>query len=176
MALVMEEIEHRASLQIEFRRGLAGEAAASELLLRSAGQGDALAGFFQQWLNKDSADDVAVPPNAWAWRACRLYQQGTADKDEWRQLEQDCMEKIPYTRFIRLQIEEKPEDSLLAQVDHWAERNEGDHAASPLDRYIISAYRRLAHTRTDRAKRDAAVLTVCSAAAAAASEIISSLT
>jgi hypothetical protein len=160
MALIMQEIEHRADLQIEFRRGLAGETAAAERLLLSARQGDTLAGLFQQWLNKDS--QLEPPPNAWAQRACSLYQrQGT--QEEWQQLEQECEDKTACTRFIRLQAVSQPDDALLKQVGQWVARIENDQDSLPLERYIAAEYRRRA--KRSREQRQETVLSVLQAGA-----------
>ncbi len=168
---IMEDIQHRASLQAQFMRTLVGkeDTDTCENLRQLSEQGDTLAGFLQQWLNKDSL--LEIPPNAWAWRASRLYQQGT--EEEWQQLEQECVDKIPYTRFLRLQAEEKPSDNLHQQVNNWLAQQEEDQSARPLDRYIISAQQQLTHASSDQSKRDAVVFAVCNAAAADAPEISS---
>ncbi|MCI5131897.1 MAG: hypothetical protein D3904_10295, partial [Candidatus Electrothrix sp. EH2] len=166
---IMEDIEHRASLQTQFMRTLSGteETTTCDNLRQLAGQGDVLAGFFQQWLNKDFT--LEIPPNAWAWRASRLYQQGT--EEEWQQLEQECADKTAYTRFLRLQAEEEPNKNLVQQVTAWIERQEEDRSARPLDRYIISTHRQLTYFPSDRSKRDNVVFAVCNAAAVDAPEI-----
>ncbi len=160
IALVMKEIEHRASLQIEFQRILAGETADSELLLRCAGQGDTLAGFFQQWLNRDSS--LEVPPNAWAWRACALYQR-QASLEEWRELEETCADKITCTRFIRLQAAEQPDEALRRDFDQRAARIEQDENWLPVEKYIAAEHRRADRTPE---QRQAAVRAVFDALAA----------
>ena len=166
----MEDIQHRASLQAQFmQRTLSGteDTDTCDNLRQLSEQGDTLAGFFQQWLNKDFA--LEIPPNAWAWRASRLYQQGT--EEEWQQLEQECADKTPYTRFLRLQAEEEPNDNLLQQVNNWIDRQEEDRSVRPLDRYIVSAHRQLLSSSPDHSKRNAVVFAVCNAAAADAPEI-----
>ncbi|RWX52415.1 Anaphase-promoting complex, cyclosome, subunit 3, partial [Candidatus Electrothrix marina] len=166
---IMEDIQHRASLQAQFMRTLSGteDTDTCDNLRQLSEQGDTLAGFFQQWLNKDFA--LEIPPNAWAWRASRLYQQGT--EEEWQQLEQECADKTPYTRFLRLQAEEEPNDNLLQQVNNWIDRQEEDRYVRPLDRYIVSAHRQLLSSSPDHSKRNAVVFAVCNAAAADAPEI-----
>jgi hypothetical protein len=56
----------------------------AELIDREAAQGDALAGFYRQWL--DPTWSAEPPPHAWAWHACRLWQSRAAG-DAWAELE-----------------------------------------------------------------------------------------
>ena len=166
---IMKELKHRASLQAQFMRiRLRAEATDTcDNLRELSEQGDTLAGFFQQWLDKDSP--VEIPPNAWAWRACRLYQKGT--EEEWCQLEHECTDKIPYTRFLRLQSEENPNDNILQQVGNWIAQQKEARFPHPLDHYIVSVYQQFPHFPPDRSKRDAVVFAVCNASSEGVPEI-----
>jgi len=99
----LEEIARRGRLGAEFSHALianaGGQITATPLIEQGAEQGDVLAGFYSQWLMPDRAP--APPPHAWAWDACRFWQQA-ASPEEWGRLEGQFAEMAAETAFLRL--------------------------------------------------------------------------
>ena len=101
---VLEELLRRGNLAGEFSRtriamahGLA--APTTDLIRQESRKGDPLAGFYSQWLIPEETPEV--PPHAWAWKACRHWQE-SANPDDWRSLAAQFPEAAPETEFLRV--------------------------------------------------------------------------
>ena len=100
----LQELLRRGSLAGEFSRaqiamddGLA--APPTDLIRQESLKGDPLAGFYSQWLMPEETPEC--PPHAWAWQACRYWQE-SASPDHWRGLATQFPEAVPETEFLRV--------------------------------------------------------------------------
>ena len=150
---VPEELLRRGSLSGEFSRALiaAGRGIAvptMELIRQESRKGDPLAGFYSQWLmQKDTSES---PPHAWAWKACRYWQE-SACPDRWRDLAIQFPEAAPETEFLRVLA--APDDGNGPSLIVWP-RNNG--ASRPVDALLREAQKRLvgadSHERVELAR------------------------
>ena len=100
---VLDELARRGRLSGEFIRArIAGarlQTAPTNQLRREARRGDALAGFYSQWLMLDETPEC--PPHAWAWNACLNWQE-LAQPGRWRDLAAEFPEAAGETDFLRI--------------------------------------------------------------------------
>ncbi len=97
-----QELLYRCQLGAEFSRDertTPGAEPAVPLIRAAVRRRDPLAGFYAQWLAID--ETIPCPPNAWAWRACQLWQQ-CAPSDHWDRLTQRFPEAVAETAFLQL--------------------------------------------------------------------------
>lgn len=96
----LEEVLRRGSLAGEFGRArVAGHVNGhTGRIEHESKMGDALAGFYSQWLMLP--DTPACPPHAWAWNAC-LHWQASKPASAWEELEKGFPEAAQETRFLR---------------------------------------------------------------------------
>ena len=98
-----DEIARRGKLAGEFNRiKFAGDkraGGATPLIVEQSAKGDSLAGFYAQWLKLSGVPQC--PPHAWAWNACRHWQDQPA-LDRWDQLAARFPEAAMETVFLRV--------------------------------------------------------------------------
>ena len=99
----LNELFRRGRLGGEFSRALIARAqggvAPTDLIREETRRGDPLAGFYSQWLMPN--DTPECPPHAWAWNACRHWQESTSP-DGWRHLAAQFPEAAMETDFLHL--------------------------------------------------------------------------
>lgn len=95
------EVLRRGDLAGEFNRArIAGHVNGHTQLIKQESQkGDALAGFYSQWLKL--TDTPVCPPNAWAWNACLQWQRSFV-AHEWEQLAKRFPEAASETHLLRV--------------------------------------------------------------------------
>ena len=97
----LKELSRRGRLASEFSRAriakVRGSNVPTDFIREEARQGDPLAGFYSQWLMPD--ETPKGPPHAWAWNACRHWQE-PANSDQWRRLAAQFPEAAPETEFL----------------------------------------------------------------------------
>ena len=95
------ELFRRGCLAAEFSRAqiakVRGSVAPTDLITQETLEGDPLAGFYSQWLMPEETPEC--PPHAWAWSACRHWQE-SASADRWRHLATQFPEAVPETEFL----------------------------------------------------------------------------
>ena len=165
----MDSIKHRARLQTYFMRTQSSMYVPREeddkYWADSVAKGDSLAGFYFQWRQGTNGENRELPPNAWAQRACRLYQTRCTEQKDWQDLKQACRDKSPYTNAIQWLASEQPEEDLK-QMGSWITRAESHkEETSSLDNYIVSTYKGLSQG-APQPQRDAAAFAILSAGAA----------
>ena len=97
----LQEVLRRGRLTGEFSRArITGRSTAvqTSLITQESQKGDALAGFYSQWLKLH--DTPECPPHAWAWNACQHWQK-SATADVWRELAIRFPEAVAETDFLR---------------------------------------------------------------------------
>ena len=96
----LEEVLRRGSLAAEFSRArIPGHVNGhTGLIERESKRGDALAGFYSQWLRLP--DTPACPPHAWAWNACSYWRE-SKPANVWEELAKGFPEAVQETRFLR---------------------------------------------------------------------------
>ena len=164
---VLEELLRRGNLAGEFSRariamahGLA--APPTGLIRRESRKGDPLAGFYSQWLIP--AETPEVPPHAWAWKACRYWQE-SASPDDWRSLATQFPEAAPETEFLRVLAATPDDDNQSGAVgwrEHYCSGNNG--ASRPVDAFMREAQERLVGAEPHERNELAGTVMACAAA------------
>ena len=99
----LEELARRGRLASEFSRAriarVCAQATSTEQIRQEALRGDPLAGFYSQWLMPNETPEC--PPHAWAWKACRYWQESALPAC-WRHLKEEFPEAAKETVFLRL--------------------------------------------------------------------------
>ena len=165
-----KEIERRGRLSAAFRRAqmaiARGETPEAEVIERQAARGDTLAGFYLQWLEPKEAPEP--PPHAWAWNACRCW-QNQAPAAEWGRLEQKFFELASETAFLHMLA--RPTDDLAEnEIPRWFARFADEETSSwpPRTELMRTQTERL--DKADERQRDDIALSVLASAALAAPE------
>ena len=153
---VLAELAHRGRLAGEFTRAriaraLPLQSAPTERIRQEARRGDPLAGFYSQWLMPDETPDY--PPHAWAWQACRCWQE-SVQHDRWRELAERFPEAARETDFLRiLAISEAMDngDDDGSGADRWHARHgsDGDAALPPLVEFMHRELERIGEISPD---------------------------
>ena len=119
----LQEILRRGRLAGEFGRAVVvGHTNAVQTIKQESLRGDALAGFYSQWLKLEGTP--TCPPHAWAWDACQHWQQSAAD--DWAELEKRFPEAAPETDFLRMLAQPDPSSGTL-----WQDRYCSGNGAAP---------------------------------------------
>ena len=97
----LTEVLRRGSLAVEFNRARIAHDVngQTKLIEQEREKGDALAGFYSQWLHLPDTPDC--PPHAWAWNAC-LHWQESSPVDAWEELAKRFPESVSETYFLRM--------------------------------------------------------------------------
>ena len=164
----LTELFRRGHLGGEFSRARIAKAqggvAPTDLIRAETRRGDPLAGFYSQWLMPN--DTPACPPHAWAWNACR-YWQDSASPDSWTHLAAQFPEAAMETDFLHI-LAVYHEDNQ-ARVAAWRNRYNPDvDTASPAAAFMREAMGRIAAISAH--ERDEIAVTVLACAAAGAPE------
>ena len=156
LSAVLEELAHRGRLAGEFARARIASAlplqlASTERIRQETQRGDPLAGFYSQWLMPDETPEC--PPHAWAWRACRYWQESTRP-DRWRELEKQFPEAGRETEFLRILATSETADdgdARRAGATHWRDRygSDGDTALPPLVEFMHRELERIGEINPD---------------------------
>ena len=121
---VLRELARRGNMAREFGGAQiangSGHVARTELIEQETRRGDALAGFYSQWLMPDHPFER--PPHAWAWNACWHWQHA-AQPEVWQRLTKQFPEMAPETDFLRILAALHQEDSQQ-DVNRWFTRYE----------------------------------------------------
>ena len=140
---VLEELLRRGSLAKEFSRALIatgrGITVPTDQIRRESLKGDPLAGFYSQWLMPTETPEE--PPHAWAWKACRYWQE-SACPEKWQDLETQFPEAAPETGFLRV-LAASDDGKGFGPIDWYA--SSGNNGASrAVDAFIREAQDKLA--------------------------------
>ena len=139
---VLRELLRRGSLAGEFSRALIaagrGIAAPTDRIRQESLKGDPLAGFYSQWLMPEETPEG--PPHAWAWKACRHWQE-SASPDHWRLLAMQFPEAAPETEFLRVLA--MSDDSDQSGPTGWRGRSGSNGASRAVDAFMREAQERL---------------------------------
>ena len=145
----LQELQRRGNLAGEFSRaritmdrGLAAQTDL-DLIRQESLKGDPLAGFYSQWLIPKETPEC--PPHAWAWQACRYWQE-SASPDHWRRLAIQFPEAVPETEFLCVLA--TPDDGDRSGAIGWRDRYcSGNNGASrPVDTFMREVQERLVGT------------------------------
>ena len=119
LSLTMKELFRRGSLGREFNRArvakVGGHVVSANLIRTETRRGDPLAGFYSQWLIPEETPEC--PPHAWAWKACRHWQE-SASSSTWIQLARQFPEASTETHFLRI-LAESPSRDYSSQGATW---------------------------------------------------------
>ena len=152
---VPEELAYRGRLAGEFTRArIAGiacpQTVSTEWISREARRGDPLAGFYSQWLMPDETPEC--PPHAWAWRACRYWQE-SAQPDRWRDMAKEFPEAGRETDFLRILATSGATDDGddRSDADRWRARHgpDGDTELPPLVEFMHRELERIGEINPD---------------------------
>ena len=163
------ELFRRGCLAAEFSRAqiakVRGSVAPTDLITQETLKGDPLAGFYSQWLMPEETPEC--PPHAWAWSACRHWQE-SASADRWRHLATQFPEAVPETEFLLVLA--TTDDDNEARATRWRVRY-GSHNGTV--RRAVDVFMREAQERLDspgRRERDELAVAVMACASADAPE------
>ena len=167
---VLDELARRGRLSGEFIRArIAGarlQTAPTEQIRREARRGDALAGFYSQWLMPDETPEY--PPHAWAWNACLNWQEA-AQPGRWRDLAAEFPEAARETEFLRIlaaSAAAASDGDYRSEAAHWRARHgsDGGTVIPPLVEFMCRELERIGETNPD--ERDEFAFTVMAGKAA----------
>ena len=163
----LNELFRRGRLAGEFSRARIARArgrvapTALDLIRDETRRGDPLAGFYSQWLMPDETPDC--PPHAWAWHACRHWQE-SAQPASWRRLAAQFPEAAPETDFLRVLA--APDDGHQSGAAGWRARysSDGDTASRPVEAFMREAQERLVAAGSHERDELAVAVMACAAA------------
>ena len=162
----LNELFRRGRLAGEFSRARIARArgrvapTALDLIRDETRRGDPLAGFYSQWLMPDETPEC--PPHAWAWHACRHWQE-SAQPASWRRLAEQFPEAAPETDFLRVLA--APDDGHQSGAAGWHARykSDGDTASRPVEACIREAQQRLVAAGSHERDELAVAVMACAA-------------
>ena len=160
----LQEVIRRGRLAAEFSRALlVGHTNAVQTIKQESLKGDALAGFYSQWLTLE--DTPTCPPHAWAWNACQHWRQPASA--DWEELATRFPEAAPETDFLRALARPDPSSG-----PGWQERYSAGNgtAPRPVDALMREQRELLEATDLDQRKRDDVACKIMACAAANAPE------
>ncbi len=144
---LLANIAQRSLLQQDYMVAQA-DTDALQRLHTAAAQGEALAGFYFQWLNPDT-NDLSPPPHAWAWQAARCVARSGADT-AWDALQEQFPEHWEATRFVRwLTHPDSQAGELELEIANRIARYERPDELDAIQRFVLSTWQRLQHTRPE---------------------------
>ena len=161
----LHELFRRGRLAGEFSRAQIAKVrrsvAPTELIRQEALKGDPLAGFYSQWLIPEETPEC--PPHAWAWNACRHWQE-PASADRWRHLATQFPEAVPETEFLLVLA--TMDDDAQARATRWRARYGSHNGTAPraVDAFMREAQERL--VSPGRRERDELAVAVMACASA----------
>ena len=133
-----QELLRRGRLAGEFSRALIaagrGTAASTDRIRQESRKGDPLAGFYSQWLMPEETPEG--PPHAWAWKACRYWQE-SAGPDHWRHLAEQFPEAARETEFLRVLA--APDDGNGSGPTGWRGRSGNNGVSRAVDALMREA-------------------------------------
>ena len=168
----LNELFRRGRLGGEFSRAriasAQGDVAGTDFIREETRRGDPLAGFYSQWLMPKETPEC--PPHAWAWNACRHWQE-SARPDSWRRLATRFPEAAPETEFLHILA--GADDDYQSAAARWRDHycSDNDTAYRAVDVFLREAQERLATAEPH--ERDELALAVMACAAADAPEFVS---
>lgn len=163
----LREVLRRSDLAVEFNRArIAGHVNGQTKLIRQEShRGDALAGFYSQWLKLP--DTPRCPPHAWSWNAC-LHWQTSESASGWSELETHFPEAVSETRFLRMLA--LPDSSNGTGPRYRNARS--DAMSRPVDMAMRDWWELAEAGDLDRSQRDDIACTVMACAAIDAPEFV----
>lgn len=146
---LLNSISHRSQLQQDYARAMVqGDPDASKRLYISAAQGDALAGFYYQWLTQD-VSDLQPSPHAWAWQVSRCIAKSTDTDSTWHALQQNFPEHWDATRFVNWLIHPSSQEGRLElEIESRLTRYEQPKELSAIQRFALSTWQQLQNQET----------------------------
>ena len=168
----LKELSRRARLGGEFSRARIanahGDVAGTDFIREETRRGDPLAGFYSQWLMPTETPEC--PPHAWAWDACRHWQE-SAQPDCWQRLATRFPEAAPETEFLHLLA--GPDNDEQTAAAGWRARygTDNDKAHRAVDILMREALEKLGDV--EHPERDELALAVMACAAVDAPEFAS---
>lgn len=166
----LEEVLRRGGLAGEFSRALiAGHVNGhTDLIQRESKRGDALAGFYSQWLKLP--DTPACPPHAWAWNACSYWRE-SKPANVWEELATSFPEAAQETRFLRTLACPGSSNGTASRHTH----AQGDALSRPVDAAMRDWWEPAESGDLDERQREEIACAVMACAAADAPEFVTAM-
>ena len=163
----LTEVLRRGSLAVEFNRARIAHDVngQTKLIEQEREKGDALAGFYSQWLHLPDTPDC--PPQAWAWNAC-LHWQESCTADTWEELAKRFPEAATETHFLRMLA--LPDSTNGNGV--WYSNARSDAMSRPVDMAVRDFREVVEAGDLDRRQREDIACQVMACAAANAPEFV----
>lgn len=146
---LLKSISQRSQLQQDYAIAtVQGDSDADQRLHTVAAQGDALAGFYYQWLKPD-ASDLQPAPHAWAWQVSRCIAKSIDTDSTWRALQHTFPEHWETTRFVNWLIYPNSQDGELErEIEIRLNRYEHPKELSAIQRFALSTWQQLRDQET----------------------------
>ena len=149
---LLTNIKERSRLQQDYMAAQA-DANARQRLHTAAAQGEALAGFYSQWINPD-VNDLSPPPHAWAWQAARCFASSDADL-AWDALQRDFPEHWEETRFVQwLAHPASHAGELELEIANRMARYEQPEELDAIRRFALSSWKQLRDVHPEDCKKE----------------------
>lgn len=152
------EVKHRSELQRRYAWASQNKTAQEELL-KQASFGDALAGFYCQWLELDAPNIPSPPPHAWAWKVASCI-KNSASKSEWEAIDSSFSEYRDVTRFAHwLSDSQEQDEDLRVEVEKCVTRLNASQDLTVFQRFICSTWQQIesldSEERAERKEKNA---------------------
>lgn len=154
----LREVLDRGRLAAEFSRARFVQRSTTPLIERESLQGNALAGFYSQWLRLEGTPEC--PPHAWAWSACQIWQERAAP-EVWHNMAASFPEAARETHFLRALAWPDSSDDGHLQDRQRLESGTDGRAVDVLIRELGEVWEQLvADSETGQSERDDAACAV----------------
>ena len=154
----LREVLDRGRLAAEFSRARFVQSSTTPLIEQESLLGNALAGFYSQWLRLEGTPEC--PPHAWAWSACQIWQERAAP-EVWRNMAANFPEAARETHFLRALAWPDSSDDGHLQDRQWLESGTDARAVDVLIRQLGKVWEQLvADSETGQSERDDAACAV----------------
>lgn len=167
----LKELFRRGRIGSEFNQALIartrGNVTRTEFIRAETRKGDPLAGLYSQWLMPEETPEC--PPHAWAWNACRYWQE-SAGSDRWRHLSLQFPGAAPETEFLRILAASRDAENQ-SEVADWRKRYDTDSDESTARAFMSEALKRVSAMSSE--EREESALTVLACGAVGALEFVS---
>lgn len=168
----LQELCHRGRLGGEFNRARVarkrGNVTPTNIIREETRKGDPLAGFYLQWLMPEETPEC--PPHAWAWNACRYWQE-SAGPAGWQHLAMQFPDAALETEFLRILAASGTAESDSEVTDWYARYDTDGRAVSTAVTFMREALERV--SAMSQQERDESALAVLACAAVDAPEFVS---
>ncbi|MDE0024382.1 MAG: hypothetical protein OXP69_08200 [Spirochaetaceae bacterium] len=157
----LNELIRRGRIGSEFNQArIRGSVTRTEFIRAETLKGDQLAGFYSQWLMPKETPEC--PPYAWAWNACRYWQE-SAGSDGWLDLSLQFPAAAPETEFLRILSASRDVENQ-SEIARWCKQYDTDNDESTARGFMSEALKRVSAMSPEEREESALTVLACGAA------------